>query len=87
MLVVAAGILTLSRDRGLAIGMAAIIAIGAVFAGLAWAPAFRRPSSRPAPTATRSGPSAQPLDWHGEPSLRTWPNEQTSAAQISITRT
>jgi uncharacterized protein YjbI with pentapeptide repeats len=62
-LVVAAGILTVSRDRGLAIGLAALVAVGAVFAGLAWAPALHRGSDRPSTTATRSRPRAQRLDW------------------------
>lgn len=62
-LALAAGILAVSRDRGLAIGMAALVGLGAVFAGLAWAPAFHHPVSRTAPIATSSGPSAQTLDW------------------------
>lgn len=62
-LVVAAGILTLSRDRGLAIGMAALVAVGVVFAGLAWAPALHRASNHPSPATIRSAPPAQPLDW------------------------
>lgn len=61
--VMAGSILILSHDRGFAIGIAALAAVGAVFAGLSWAPALHRASSRPSPAATRSGPPAQPLDW------------------------
>jgi hypothetical protein len=59
----AAAILTISRDRGLVIGVAALVGVGAVFVGLAWAPAFHRSVSRPTPIATGSGSSAQALDW------------------------
>lgn len=63
MLVVAAGILTFSRDRGLAIGMAALIAVGTVFAGLAWSPSLHRLSLHPAVPSASLRPRAQPLDW------------------------
>lgn len=58
-LALAGCVLAVNRDRGVAIGMTALVGIGAVFAGLAWAPTFHRP----APIATRSGPSGQTLDW------------------------
>lgn len=73
-LVVAAGILTLTRDHGLAVGIAALVAVGAVFAGLAWAPALHRATGRPSPAATRSGSPAQRLDWQ-------WRTVSQSAAQ------
>jgi hypothetical protein len=57
------GILAVSRDRGPAIGIAALVSVGVVFAGLAWAPAFHGRDSGPAPPATRSGSTAQTLDW------------------------
>lgn len=62
-LLVAAGILTLTRDHGLAVGIAGMVAVGAVFASLAWAPELHRANSRPSPAATSSSPPAQRLDW------------------------
>jgi hypothetical protein len=62
-LVVTASILTVSRNRGSAIGIAALVAVGAVFAGLAWAPALHHASKSSSPATTRSATLGRPLDW------------------------
>jgi hypothetical protein len=63
-LVLTAGILTLSRDRRLAIATATpLIAALAVFAGLTLAPRLHLPGIRPEPIARSAGTLAQPLDW------------------------
>jgi Pentapeptide repeats (8 copies) len=62
-LALAATVLVVSRNRGLVIGVAALVGVGAVFAGLAWAPALHRSANRPAAIAAGRGHSAQALDW------------------------
>jgi hypothetical protein len=63
-LVLTAGILTFSRDGRLPIGLvAAVVAVLAVLADLAWLSQFHDPGSHPVPVPTRSGSSAQPVDW------------------------
>lgn len=62
--VVIAGLLLFSRDRWLAIGMAAaFVAALAVFVGLAWLQESHHTSSHPKPTATATGAAKPPVDW------------------------
>jgi hypothetical protein len=70
-IVVSAGILTLSRDRWLAISLAAAL-IGSlvVFVGLAWLKEPHHKGSHPAATATPSAPAPRPsgkppVNWQG----------------------
>lgn len=67
-LVVTAGIVTLSRDRSLAIGMAAALTAAIVgFAGLAWWHELHHKIIRPAPMAARlTRPPSRPPDWAGQ---------------------
>lgn len=63
-LVLAAAILTISRDGRLPIGLvAALVVVLAVFADVAWLPQFRHPGSRPVAAPTRSESSTLPVDW------------------------
>jgi len=63
-LVVAAGILTVSRDRWQAIVMAAALTASVVvFVGLIQLHETHQKSSRPAPTATTASASKPPVDW------------------------
>lgn len=63
-LVLTAGVLSLSRDRRLAIATATpLIAALAVFAGLALAPGLHRPGKHTAPIAPSTKPPGQRLDW------------------------
>ncbi len=57
--VLAVAILAVSPDRGLVIGIVALVGVGAVFAGLAWAPTFHRPAR----IAASSSTSTQTVDW------------------------
>jgi hypothetical protein len=63
-LVLTAGVLSLSRDRRLAIATATpLIAALAVVAGLALAPGLHRAGKHPAPIAPSAKPPGQRLDW------------------------
>jgi pentapeptide repeat protein len=63
-LVLTACILTFSHDGRLSAGLAAaLVAVLAVVADLAWVPQFHHPSTRPAATPTRSESRTQPPDW------------------------
>jgi hypothetical protein len=70
-IVVSAGILTLSRDRWLAISLAAaLIGSFVVFTGLAWLRESHHKGSHPVATATPSAPALRPsgkppVDWQG----------------------
>jgi Pentapeptide repeats (8 copies) len=63
-LVLTAGILTLRRDRRLAIATATpLIAALALLVGLGWATEFQQPVSRPTPATARAGVAAKPHSW------------------------